>query len=79
MAKALLTVRYGDARGFTYALSELVDEGILDASNVLDLLLYYLSESEVEEFVTRSIDLRDEDNEPIIRREEEEEEEEVEE
>lgn len=72
MAEALRTVRYGEARGFTYALSELVDEGVLDASNILDMLLYYLSEDEVEEFVTRTIDLRDEDNEPIIRREEEE-------
>lgn len=70
MAEAFRTVSWGDSRGFTHAIMDLVEEGSLDVHVVLSNLLLWMSEHDVEQFCTRSIDMRDEDNEPIIRREE---------
>ena len=71
MAKAFSTVRWGDTRGFTNALLDLVDEGMISKEILLHELLSWMSEDDVEEFCRRNLMLRDEDNEPIIRREEE--------
>jgi hypothetical protein len=69
MAKAFYTVAFGDTRGFTNALLDLVDEGALNRDILIGELLRWMSEDEVEEFCTRNLLLRDDDNEPIIRRE----------
>lgn len=69
MAKALYSVAFGDTRGFTNALLDLVDEGVLQRDILIGELLRWMSEDEVEEFCTRNLLLRDDDNEPIIRRE----------
>jgi tRNA(Met) C34 N-acetyltransferase TmcA len=74
MAKAFYTVAFGDSRGFTNALLDLVDEGALNRDILIGELLRWMSEDEVEEFCTRNLLLRDDDNEPIIRREEDEDE-----
>lgn len=71
MADAAFEVRWGQSRGFTNALLEAVDEGLVAEGDLLRELLSWISESEVEEFCTGSLMLRDEDNLPVIRREEE--------
>ncbi len=77
MAEAFRTVRWGDSRGFTNALLELVEDGMISKDILLEELLSWMSEDEVELFCTRNLLLRDDDNEPIIRREEEEDEDEA--
>jgi len=69
MAEAFRTISYGETRGFTNALLELVEEGLLDKENLLQLLIAWMSEDEVERFCLRSLDMRDEDNEPFVRHE----------
>ena len=71
MAKAFSTVRWGDSRGFTNGLLELVEEGMISKDALIVELLHWMSEDEVEQFCTRNLMLRDDDNEAIIRREEE--------
>lgn len=71
MARPLVTVSWGDARAYTNAVYELLDEGMLDKDTLIDELLRWMSEYEVQELVTRSDLFRDEDNECIVRREEE--------
>lgn len=71
MARPLVTVNWGDSRAYTNAVYELLDEGMLDKDTLIDELLRWMSEYEVQELVTRSDLFRDEDNECIVRREEE--------
>lgn len=71
MANPLVTVSWGDARAYTNAVYELLEQGILDKDTLIDELLHWMSEYEVQELVTRSDMFRDEDNECIVRREEE--------
>ena len=68
MAEAFRTVGWGEIRGFTNALLDLVEEGIISKDILLQELLSWMSEDEVEEFCLRNLALRDDDNEPIIRR-----------
>lgn len=75
MAKPLVTVSWGDARAYTNAVYELLDEGMLDKDTLIQEMLSWMSEYEVQELVTRSDLFRDEDNECIVRREEDVEEE----
>jgi hypothetical protein len=77
MAKAFYSVAYGDTRGFTNALLELVEDGMLSKDALIGELLRWMSEDEVEDFCTRNLMLRDDDNMPIIRREDEEDEDEA--
>ena len=62
-----------NARRYTNAVLELVDEGVLDKDALIEELLHWMSESDVENMCGRSFLFRDEDNECIIREEEEEE------
>lgn len=71
MAKPLVTVSWGDSRAYTNAVYELLEQGMLDKDTLIDELLRWMSEYEVQELVTRSDMFRDEDNECIVRREEE--------
>jgi hypothetical protein len=73
MAEAFRSVRWGDTRGFTEALLDMVEDGILPKKLLLQELLMWMSEDEVENFCTRNLMLRDDDNEPLIRRAEDEE------
>jgi len=75
MAAPFVAVRWGETRGFTNGLLEMVEEGVLPAENLLREVLLWMSEHEVQDFCERSLMLRDEDNEPIVRLVEEEEEE----
>lgn len=68
MAEPLYAIGWGNPRGFTDALLEAVDEGLIDRDMLLQSLLAWMSESEVEDFCERNLMLRDEDNEPVIRR-----------
>lgn len=61
----------GGARAYTNALYELIDSGVVSADDLLNDLLCYLSEHEVEDFVIRNLRLRDDDNECVIRHEDE--------
>jgi len=74
MAEAWKTVKKYEARGFTNALLELMDEGVLSAESLVEDLLSWMSEGDVQEFCERRLELRDEDNECIIRLESEEDE-----
>ena len=74
MAAPCVSVRWGETRGFTNGLLDLVEEGILPAEELMRELLRWMGESEVQDFCERSLMLRDEDNEPIVRLVEEEEE-----
>ena len=58
-------------RAYTNALGELLDMGMISEGELLNDLLCYLSEQEVEDFVIRNLRLRDDDNECIIRHEDE--------
>lgn len=69
MAEAFRTVSSGEPRGFTNALLDLVEEGLLDKDFLLQTLIAWMSEDEVERFCLRSLDMRDEDNDPFVRRE----------
>jgi hypothetical protein len=69
MAEAFRIVSWGETRGFTNALLDSVEEGSLKADKLLETLLLWMGEYEVECFCLRSPDMRDEDNEPIVRRE----------
>lgn len=69
MAEAFRIVSWGETRGFTNALLDSVEEGSLKADKLLETLLLWMSEYEVESFCLRSVDMRDADNEPIVRRE----------
>jgi len=71
MAKPLVTVSWGDSRAYTNAVYELLEQGMLDKDTLIDELLRWMSEYEVQELVTRSDMFRDEDNECVVRREEE--------
>lgn len=68
MAEAFRTVGWGETRGFTNALLDLVEEGMISKDILLQELLSWMSEDEVEEFCRRNLALRDDDNESIIRR-----------
>ena len=74
MAEAFRTIHWGDTRGFTNALEELVEEGMISKEILLQELLSWMSEDDVERFCLRNLLLRDDDNEPIIRRAEDEDE-----
>lgn len=67
MAEAFRLVHSGDTRGFTNAIQDLVEEGLIDRDLLISELLRWMSEDEVEEFCVRNLALRDDDNEPIIR------------
>jgi hypothetical protein len=68
VAEAFRTVGWGETRGFTNALLDLVEEGMISKDILLQELLSWMSEDEVEEFCRRNLALRDDDNESIIRR-----------
>lgn len=72
MAAPWITVNPREARGFTNGLLEAVEEGLISKDSLILELLTWMSESEVEEFCRRSLWLRDDDNEPIIREADEE-------
>lgn len=73
MADPIVTVDPRSARGYTNALLEMVDDGMMDKDVLLQELLLWMSEHEVQDFCQRSLLLRDDDNECVIREEEEEE------
>ena len=59
------TINPHDARAYTCAVLELVDEGMLDKDVLIDLLLAWMSEYEVKQFCEKN--LRDDDtNECLI-------------
>lgn len=64
MAEPLITVDPRNARSYTCAVIELVDEGMLDKSIMVKDLLMWMDESDVRSFCNRH--LRDEDNECMI-------------
>ena len=53
-----------ESRAYTCALLELADEGMLDKDTLLQDLLGWMSEHDVEQFCKKK--LRDEDNECLI-------------
>ena len=59
-----------DSRAYTCALLELVDEGMVGRGQLIEDLLSWMSEHDVEQFCKKM--LRDEDNECVIREEDEE-------
>lgn len=63
----LYSVGFRETRGFTNGLYTLVEEGLMDPFTILEELLCWMSESDVADFVQRSMLFRDEDNECIIR------------
>lgn len=65
MAHPQRVVTRRTARAFTCALLELLDEGFLDKDILIENLLSWMSEADVEQFCRKN--LRDEDNESIIR------------
>lgn len=67
----MITIKRGNARAYTCALLELVDEGVFDKDLLIQDLLCWMSEDDVAKFCKKN--LRDEDNECIIRYQEEEE------
>lgn len=69
MAEPLKVVNGRHARGFTGAVLELMDEGYLDKQSLIEDLLSWMSEDDVEDFCRKN--LRDEDNECLIRYESE--------
>ena len=77
MARALKIVQSHDSRAYTCAVLELVDEELLDKDQLIQELLGWMSEYEVQEFCKKI--LRDEDNLCLIREEDEEDEEDEEE
>lgn len=68
MSEPFKIVSRRGSRAYTCALLELMDEGVLDKDQLIGDLLTWLSEHDVEQFCKRN--LRDEDNECIIREEE---------
>jgi len=52
-------------RGYTCALLEMVDEGMVDRDMLIRDLLMYMSEHEVKMFCDDAF--RDEDNQPLIK------------
>jgi len=60
----MIKVSKYNARSYTCAVLELMDEQIIDPRILAQDLLGWLSESEVKDFCNRY--LRDEDNEPLI-------------
>lgn len=75
MARAIYTVSAGESRGFTNALMEAAEDGVITSDMLLRELLLWMSESEVADFCERSLALRDEDNKPVIRHEDDDEDE----
>ena len=70
MAEPLIVVEpdgVWTVRGYTNALYDALDEGLLSPREVLNELLAWISEEQVERFLKGSLYFRDEDNEPIIR------------
>jgi DNA-binding ferritin-like protein (Dps family) len=72
MSKPWKTIDPCDSRAFTCALLELVDEGMVDRQQLIEDLLSWMSEHDVEKFCQKM--LRDDDNDCVIRAEDEEEE-----
>jgi len=72
--KPIYTVGYGESHGFTNGVFALMGEGYMDESALLQEILLWIGENEVENFVKKSWLFRDEENECIIRRAAEEEE-----
>jgi hypothetical protein len=73
MSKPWKTIDPRDSRAYTCALLELVDEGSIARGQLVEDLLSWMSEHDVEQFCKKM--LRDDDNECIIRAESDEEEE----
>lgn len=69
MGQPFKTIRKNDSRAYTCAVLELIDEGVLDKDQLIQDLLGWMSEHDVERFCVRN--LRDEDNECLIRPEDE--------
>lgn len=67
MAEPWIAVNPRESRAYTNALLEVVEEGMLSKDILLQELLLWMSESEVADFCERSLLLRDDDNECIIR------------
>lgn len=63
---ALITVNPHDARAYTNGLLELIDVGYVNRETVLQELLCWMSEWEVERFCKATLYLRNEDNECLI-------------
>lgn len=69
MAQPYKVIDKHDARAYTCALLELVDEGMLDRDQLIEDLVTWMSEYEVEQFCKQM--LKDDDNECVIRDESE--------
>ena len=69
MAQPWKVIDKRDSRAYTCALLELVDEGMLDRDSLIQDLLGWMSEYKVEQFCKQN--LRDDDNECVIRDESE--------
>ena len=54
-----------NSRGYTCAMLEMVEEGVVDKDNLIRDLLMWMDEHEVKMFCDSNF--RDDDNEPIIR------------
>jgi DNA-binding ferritin-like protein (Dps family) len=70
MSEPFRTIDPRDSRAYTCALLELVDEGMIARGQLIEDLLSWMSEDDVEQFCKKM--LRDEDNECIIREADEE-------
>ena len=67
MAHPLIEVKSGAVRGYTNALLDAVDEGLVSPADLINDFLCYLSESDVKDFVQKNYRFRDDDNECMIR------------
>lgn len=65
MAQPYKVINKFDARAYTCALLDLVDEGMLDRDQLIEDLVTWMSEYEVEQFCKQM--LKDDDNECVIR------------
>lgn len=67
MARPVIEVKSGGVRGYTNGLLDAIDEGLVSKDDLINDLLCYLSESDVEDFVQKNYRFRDDDNECMIR------------
>lgn len=65
MAQPYKVINKYDARAYTCGLLDLVEEGMLDRDQLIEDLVTWMSEYEVEQFCKQM--LRDDDNECVIR------------
>ena len=65
MAQPWKVLNKNDARAYTCGLLDLVDEGMINKEQLIEDLLTWMSEYEVEQFCKQM--LKDDDNECVIR------------